>query len=145
MQKLTILLLILGFGTLSSYGQTDHKELYLKAFNEQHQMLKGEIPIDFKRAVFITENAYYKGALDYGIFKNEISQTGNKLKSLIKQRGLTGYKTAGNWAVFTYMTDSLPINDFKPFTYDFDDFMGEKDWTKMFTTKLIKTKSGKGD
>lgn len=142
MQKLTILLLILGFGTLSSYGQTDHRGLYRKAFEEQHQMVEGEIPIDFKRAVFITENAYHKGTLDYGTFKNEISQTGNKLKSLIKQRGLTAYKTAGNWAVFTYMTDSLPINEFKPCTYDFDDFMGEKDWTKMFTTKLIKTKSG---
>jgi hypothetical protein len=97
MQKLTILLLILGFGTLSSYGQTDHKELYLKAFNEQHQMLKGEIPIDFKRAVFITENAYYKGALDYGIFKNEISQTGNKLKSLIKRNHLVKYTPFPAW------------------------------------------------
>ncbi|MCL4817236.1 MAG: hypothetical protein KJZ56_11390 [Flavobacteriales bacterium] len=142
MQKLTILLLILGLGTLSGYGQDNHKELYQKAFDEQHQMLKEEIPIDFKRAVFITENAYHKGTLDYRAFKSEITQTGNKLKNLIKQRGLTGYKTAGNWAVFTFMTDSLPINDFKPYTYDFDDFMGEKDWTKMFTTKLMRTKSG---
>lgn len=142
MQKLTIILLILGFGTLCSYGQTDHKELYRKAFEEQHQMLKEEIPIDFKRAVFITENAYHKGTFEYGTFKNEISQIGNKLKSLIRQRGLTGYKTAGNWAVFTYMIDSIPLNNFKPFTYDFDDFMGEKDWTKMFTTKLMETKSG---
>jgi len=142
MQKLTILLLILGYCTLSSYGQTDHKELYRKAFDEQHQMLKEVIQIDFKRAVFITENAYHKGALDYGAFKNEIAQTGKKLKDFIKQRGLASYKTAGNWAVFTYMTDSLPINNYKPCTYDFEDFMGEKDWTKMFTTKLMKTRSG---
>ena len=142
MQKLTILLLILGLCTLYGYGQTDHKEIYRKAFDEQHQMLKEEIPIDFKRAVFITENAYHKGTLNYGTFKNEIAQTGNKLKNLIRQKGLTGYKTAGNWAVFTFMTDSLPINNYKPCTYDFDDFMGEKDWTKMFTTKLMKTKSG---
>lgn len=134
------LLAILTF--LVCYGQESTNKLYQNAFNEQHRMLKGEIPIDFKRAVFITENAYLKGTLDYGIFKNQISETGNKLKNLISQKGLSGYKTAGNWAVFTYMTDSLPINDFKPCTYDFEDFMGENDWTKMFTTKLMKTKSG---
>ena len=105
-------------------------------------MLKEEIPIDFKRAVFITENAYHKGTIDYKNFKNEIEQTGNKLKNLIKQRGLTGYKTAGNWAVFAFMTDSLPVNNYTPCTYDFEDFMGEKDWTNMFVTKLMKTRSG---
>lgn len=142
MQKMNILFLILTFNFFSSYGQIDHKELYRKAFEEQHKMLKGEIPIDFKRAVFITENAYHKGTLNYEIFKTEINQTGIKLKNLIKQRGLTGYKTAGNWAVFTYMNDSLPINNYTPCTYDFNDFMGEKDWSKMFTTKLMKTRSG---
>jgi len=40
------------------------------------------------------------------------------------------------------MTDTIPANNFKPFTYDFDDFMGSKDWSKMFVTKLLKTHSG---
>jgi hypothetical protein len=105
-------------------------------------MLKGQKPIDFKRAVFLTENAYHKGQLNYQTFCNGITATGQQLKELIKQRGLQNYKTSGNWAVFSYMTDSLPINSFKPCTYDFDDFMGDKDWTKMFVTKLIKTRSG---
>lgn len=142
MQRLNILLLILVFFSLCSFGQTDHKELYRKAFDEQHQMLKEEIPIDFKRAVFITENAYHHGKLNYESFTSEITQTGNQLKNLIRQRGLAGYKTAGNWSVFTYMTDSLPINNYQPCTYDFEDFMGKKDWTKMFLTKLMETKSG---
>lgn len=142
MQKMKIVFVILVFGFYNSYAQTEHKELYKKAFNEQHQMLKGEIPINFKRAVFITENAYHKGSLNYETFKNEISQTGIMLKNLIRQRGLIGYKTAGNWAVFTYMTDSLPINNYTPCTYDFDDFMGENDWTKMFTTRLMRTRKG---
>jgi hypothetical protein len=34
MQKMTILLLLFGFGALSSYGQTNHKELYREAFDE---------------------------------------------------------------------------------------------------------------
>jgi hypothetical protein len=80
--------------------------------------------------------------MDYNSFCSEISTTGQKLKTLIKQRGLEGFKTAGNWAVFTYMTDSLSINNFKTFTYDFDDFMGDKDFSKMFVSKLLKTKAG---
>ena len=105
-------------------------------------MLNGEKIIDFKRAVFLTENAYSNGKLDYKVFCDGITVTAQQLKTLIKQRGLSNYKTAGNWAVFSYMIDSLPINNFKPLTYDFEDFMGDKDWTKMFVTKLIKTKSG---
>ena len=30
----------------------------------------------------------------------------------------------------------------KKIAYDFDDFDGEKDWTKMFVTKLLQTNSG---
>ncbi|MCC5922104.1 MAG: hypothetical protein LAT68_17215 [Cyclobacteriaceae bacterium] len=115
---------------------------YQQAFEEITKMLTGHIPMDFKRAVFLTENAFHNGQLDYNEFSTTIATTGQKLKSLIKERGLQKYKTAGNWAIFSYMTDSLPINNFQPYTYDFDDFMGEKDWTSMFVTKLMKTKSG---
>lgn len=126
----------------NSTAQTDTAKFYQEAFAEQLQMLKGQKPIDYKRAVFVTENAYYNGQLNYQSFCNDIASTGQKLKALIKQRGLEKYKTSSNWAVYTFMTDSLPINNYKPCTYDFNDFMGDKDWTKMFVTKLMKTKSG---
>ena len=140
-QTLTTILFISTFA-LHSAGQTDSVKYYKDAFAEQLQMLKGQKPISFKRAVFLTENAYYNGQLNYQTFCNTISTTGQQLKNLIKQRGLEKYKTAANWAVYTYMTDSIPLNSYKPFTYDFVDFMGDKDWSKMFVTKLIKTKSG---
>lgn len=140
-QTLATILVILTV-VLNSTAQTDTTKFYKEAFAEQLQMLKGQKPISFKRAVFLTENAYYKGQLNYQTFCNNITTTGQQLKALIKQRSLDKFKTAGNWAVFTYMTDSLPVNNFKPCTYDFDDFMGDKDWTKMFVTKLMKTKSG---
>lgn len=143
MNKLIVTLTLFCFEKLLTFGQTtDQKTVYKQAFNEQLQMLKGQKPIEFKRAVFLTENAYHKGQLNYQTFCNEITATGQQLKELIKQRGLQNYKTARNWAVFSYMTDSIPINSFKPCTYDFDDFMGDKDWTKMFVTKLIKTRNG---
>jgi len=143
MKKLILTFTLFITGTILTFGQTaDPKTIYKQAFSEQLQMLKGQKPIDFKRAVFLTENAYNKGQLNYQAFCEGITATGQQLKLLIKQRGLENYKTAGNWAVFTYMTDSIPTNNYKPCTYDFDDFMGDKDWTKMFVTKLIKTKSG---
>jgi hypothetical protein len=147
MRKLTIQLIILflvtGFTTSRSFGQeTVYKQLYKEAFSEQYRMLREEKPIDFKQAVFLTENAYHRGELNYESFKDEISLIGNQLRALINQKKLTGYRTAGNWAVFTYLMDSLPINNYTPCTYDFEDFMGTKDWTKMFVTKLMKTKKG---
>lgn len=129
--------------SVNGIAQTDiRKKLYQEAFIEQHQMLKGEQEISFKRAVFITENAYHNGTLSYDEFMADISASATKMNSLIKSKGLSNYKTAGNWAAFVYMNDSSAINNYQPCTYDFDDFMGDKDWTKMFTTKLMKTKSG---
>lgn len=127
---------------MSNYGQDKQKHLYQKAFKEQCQMLSGNSKIDFKRAVFVTEDAFFGGTLNYNSFKNDVANIGLELKNLIKKKGLSKYKTAGNWAVFTYMIDTLPVNNYNPYSYDFEDFMGDDDWTKMFVTKLMKTKSG---
>ena len=143
-QTLIFLILVGQFYSITAkenITQND-KQIYQDAFAEQLQMLKGEKKISFKRAVFLTENAFHKNNLDYTIFCKDISTTGEKLKTLIKQRGLEKFKTAGNWTVFSYMMDSIPTNNFKPCTYDFTDFMGDKDYTKMFVTKLMKTRSG---
>ena len=143
MKKVVVIsFLLIGTVKFTVAQTADPKTIYKQAFDEQLQMLKGQKPIDFKRSVFLTENAYHNGQLNYKTFCGEISNTGRQLKTMIKERGLERYKTSGNWAAFTYMMDSLPINNFKPCTYDFDDFMGDKDWTKMFVTKLMKTRSG---
>lgn len=118
------------------------KRIYEAAYNEQLQMLTGQKPVSFKRSVFITENAYYGGKLNYQAFCQDISNIAVQLKVMIKAKGIEKYKTAGNWATFSFMTDTISANGFKPFTYDFDDFTGSKDWSKMFVTKLIKTHSG---
>jgi len=145
MKEILILILLVGqfyTSTAKSDSLQNEKQLYKDAFAEQLQMLKGEKTISFKRAVFLAENAFHKSQLDYPTFCKDITTTGQQLKTLIKQRGLEKYKTAGNWAVFSYMMDSIPTNNFKPCTYDFTDFMGDKDYTKMFVTKLMKTRSG---
>lgn len=145
MNRITFFFILIAvtFNSIA-FAQTEKSNLHLyeKAFEEQLQMLNGKKPIDFKRAVFITENAYHNGKLDYYKFCNEITSIGKNLKELIQQRGLQQYKTSGNWAVFTFMTDSLAINNYTPYSYDFIDFFGEKDWKSTFVTKLMETKTG---
>ncbi len=67
--------------------------MYKKAFEEQLQMLKGEKKIDFKRAVFITENVYHKNTLNYQVFKETITEIGIQLKGVIRKKGLMKYNT----------------------------------------------------
>jgi hypothetical protein len=123
-------------------AQESGKEFYRKAFTEQQQMLIGEIPLDFKRAVFISENSYHQGKLNYDVFKNHIEEIGRKLQKFILDSEMSSYKTAVNWAVFTFMTEELEINNNSIYSYDFDDYFGEKDISKMFVSKLMNTKSG---
>ena len=48
---------------------------------------------------------------------------------------------AKNFMLFQFFSDTLEIKskDLKhlPFKYDFDDYMGIKDWSKMFVSKLL--------
>jgi len=140
--KWTVLLLMASLTSFCASADTTHIKYYQLAFEEQQQMLRGEIPFDFRRAVFITENSYYEGKLKYADFKKVIAETGIKLKNFIVESEMSSYKTAGQWAAFTYMTEKLEINNHKVYTYDFEDYFGEEDYTKMFVTKLMKEKNG---
>lgn len=66
---------------------------------------------------------------------------------------IDGYNTknqlAINWSVFQYMTDTIEIHGINeqaytslPMNYDFEDYEGRNDWSKMFVSKLLTTKSG---
>lgn len=122
--------------------KTAHKAIFRQAFEEQKAMLEGKKPLNFKRSIFLVENAYHKNTLNYQQFCQQITNISKILKGMILKRDFEKYKTAGNWATFTFMTDTIPENNFQPFTYDFEDFYGKNDHTKHFVTKLIKTKSG---
>lgn len=140
--KSILLAAIFIFSYCSCCSAQQSKQAYFDAYNEQLAILKGQRPLSFKRAVFVTENAYQHNSLNYQAYCTDLSNICAQLRSLIIAKGISKFKTAGNWATFTYMTDSIPANGFRPYTYDFDDFTGTKDWSKMFVTKLIKTHSG---
>ena len=101
-------------------------------------MLKREKPLSFKRAVFLVENAYCEGKMSWEDYNNEILRIKPILDKMIDNRNLRQYKTAGNWAVFTYMSDSIPENDFKPYQYDFENFMSNSNIESSLVSRLLK-------
>ena len=74
MKKLFFLLILFIGISFQMLAQTvDPKTIYYQAHGEQLDMLQGKIPINFKRAVFLTENAYDKGQLNYAEFCDELN------------------------------------------------------------------------
>lgn len=143
MSKFCTYLFFAGFFFTASHAFCQlNKHAYQTAFNEQLNMLEGKAPLSFKRAVFITENAYYGNKLNYTDFCRKLAVIEGSLQSMIRYKGISGYRTAGNWAAFTYMTDTIAENGYKPYVYDFNDFVGAKNWPNMFVTKLMETHSG---
>ena len=126
---------------------------YQKAYNEIAEMLKGKTAYSFKRAVFISENAFLNDVLSYQAFDNQIKVLA-ALAEYIAENGTLEYdypdkaKVSKYWGTFMALKNKVIIPsdsilfETVPFTYDFEDFNGEKDWAKMFVTKALFTHSG---
>jgi len=131
---------ILVLSLTYTFGQS--KASYDFAFNEINKMLKGQAPLDFKRAVFLTENAFHSNKLDYKEFCQKIDDIEVQLKQFMNDKGIVDHVMGKQFAIFNYMMEPSKYNDNTKLTYDFDDLMGSKDWTKMFVAKLLRTKTG---
>ena len=116
--------------------------LFERAITELENMLSEKQPLNFKKAVFLIENAYYDGKLDWNDYNNEILRIKQILKNIIAKKNLQNLKTAGNWATFTFMSDSIPENNFRPYKYDYDNFLAENDEESRMVSRLLKMKKG---
>ena len=138
--------------SISSSVRGQEINTYAQAYTQLKEMLEGKTSISFKKAVFTVENAFFDNSLDYKIFEQQIKNLTGLAKGFYNSNSLTNYEFqdsveyAKNGAIFKIMTDTLfliegfPIH--YPFSYDFDDFFGEQDWSKQFITKLLNTHSG---
>ena len=128
------------------------RDVYERAYQELAKMLAGSYPLSFKRAVFITENAYFDGRLDYGEFSTRITALAQVCR-ILKEANDPYFlydkedreNVARNAAIFRMMKDTINIAGGKrllPYRYDFEDFDGDANWAKMFVTKLLVTHSG---
>ncbi len=126
-------------------------EHYYLALDTISRMLSGEIPLHLGKAIFLTENAFYGGRLDYGEYEKILKEKAEICTMLMKQENLNqSDNTAKNSALFRLMTDTLHIKlpgNEKPFThypvrYDLEDYKSEKNYDSHFVTKLIRTNEG---
>lgn len=150
--KYILLLIFLGFFSLS-IGQVIPKE-YEDAYEEIHAMLSGELPINFKRAVFLVENAWHDNELSYYTFEANINYLNKNAQILFNSQKdvLEDTILVKNWAVYSVLMDTINQRIFnqedtvfsyiKPFAYDFVDFAGKNDWSKMFVSKLLYSSLG---
>ncbi len=134
---ITILLFIL----ICPFVKAD-KAAYESAYLTLEAMLEGKETIDFKKAIFTVENAYYGNTMSYEEFDKGIKNLAHVCKGMIAKKQIQEYKTAGNWAIFMLMTQKIPENDSLPYGYDFEDFLGRKDYSNRFVTRTLRDKKG---
>lgn len=124
---------------------------YEQALDELRAMLEGHQALSFKRAVFLTENAYLEHKVDYARFNHALAAMVDSCRQLALANGLD----FGNdpmvkfQSLHKFLTDTVAVirNDrdtsyHLPYRYDFHDFNGERDWRQMFVIKLLSTRQG---
>lgn len=103
------------------------------------------------KAVFITENAWYDNKYTFDAFQKRMDLEAKIVKGIMKKEKLKeNDEVALNYAIQKRFREGGQFYDPKsktykqavPLKYDFNDIMGEKDYSQLFATKMLIT--GKG-
>ncbi len=124
-----------------------------KAYQEAFKTFSKFNPDSFSisKAIFTVENAFYGNKFNYEGFEKALKQRAELVKQILKRENLnTKNNTALNYGIMKlyqqnnnyYDKKTKQTYSVKPFRYDFEDFRGEKDYTKMFTSKMLTTSKG---
>lgn len=149
--KLFLLATLAPFYQLSAQDSFSNIH-YEIAFSKISSMIEND-NIAFKEAVFEVENAFFEGNLSKEYFEYSINITTNVARSintetLINYDGQDLNKVRTHAALFKVMKDSVSLLVEEdtlislPFIYDFDDVFGKEDWSNMFVSKLLATRTG---
>ena len=119
---------------------------YYKSIFDKMQILD-ETNYSIKDVNFQIENAFFENKLDKAEFDKIIKQSGEFIIAKMKELNYDlNSNSAKNFMLFKFFSETLQLKGLKtkhlPLKYDFEDFNGDKNWSKMFVTKLLKT--GKG-
>lgn len=154
MRKRFYILLLVSIFTCSFSNAQDSTLYYQQAYKIIDSMLTGKTNLNFKKAVWTIENAYFDGKLNYKKFNKEIEtlvELINIVKSshIIKYDGSDKNDVETQASIFEVITDTIPIivdsiniMVHLPFTYDFEDIWGQKNWDNMFISKLLGSNKG---
>ena len=120
-------------------------QYYRNVFQELQNMKLGTSEYSLMRSVFLIENAWHDNTLDYSSYVHDIETKTNLISSIAKKDGIISNNNIGlNYIIQRLYSETITLNNnqYHPFQYDFEDYMGEKDWSKMFVTKLLKSNKG---
>jgi hypothetical protein len=122
---------------------------YESALQKFESMLAGKEPLSLQKAVYWVENAYYENTLPYQDFTKSLKEMVYLINLHMKSRNMPHTEIGTNMAIYNFMTDTLqfilPTGKqvvHNAFVYDFEDYRGEKDYSKMFVSKVMATNSG---
>lgn len=142
------------FSATISYNLGNHRKSGVDRFQQSFEfiasMLNGSEPMDFLKAVYAVEGAY-DHTLTWTEFESMFNEALRHIELLLKQQGkgrkdnLTKIMT-----IYRYMADTsrifLPESErhitTKPMLYDFEDYAGKNDPSKIFVSKLLRSGSG---
>jgi hypothetical protein len=171
MKTKTLLPFLLLISVFTLKAQNTPKQNFQQAYQQISSMLQGTQPLDFEKAVFLTENAYSDDSISYGDFKTALDVHSTIIEQLIKNNDTHDWKefvrdirwitpereaqakeryrmALANWAIFTYLTDTLNINLagqkllHLPYTYSNEDPFGTTDWKNSQVSHLLETQKG---
>ncbi|HCM33816.1 hypothetical protein [Chryseobacterium sp.] len=130
---------------LNSLADKKGTKAYYTAFNN----LSKFNPEDYSvaDAVFIVENAYYNDDKNFqSTFQNSIQKAVKIIQNQIINKKIDETDNSSkNLAIFQYFAENTKQNGkivHKAMKYDFEDYMGVKDYSKMFVSKLMKSNTG---
>jgi hypothetical protein len=127
----------------------EETRLYQNTFNVFKQLNPDSFSIT--DAIFLVENAYSDNKLPYDRFVNALKQRAELVQQILKREKINSKNNlALNYGIqklFSqsnnyYFAKTKQTITVQPVKYDFEDFKGEKDYKKMFVSKLLMT--GKG-
>lgn len=123
MKQLTVFALLMA-QFIQAGAQNSYTGHYQKAKAEITAMLEGQKPLDFEKAVFLMENAYYDNSIEYADFEVVLDGYVQDVKLIAAQTGREKVKesknftttteqyqqmqdkAADNFAIFRFMTDT---------------------------------------
>lgn len=129
---------------LPSYSDEKGSEFYYQAFDK---IIMLDTAYTLKGNTFLIENAYFENTMDNAKFDQAIKESAAFLTAKMKEQGYDLKSNAAkNFMLFQFFAEPLQLKSSKqkhlPFKYDFEDYMGLQNYSKMFVSKLLATGAG---
>lgn len=141
------------FALITLCQDVQGQKTYSDSYNLLKDCLEDKQVMKFKDAVYVTENAYLDGSLSKEVYDANIKL----LKQLVNVASINYpvkylQKDSSNIkiyaSIFKVFSDTIGIRMkgenylHYPFSYDFNDIFGSKDWRQGFISKIMETNKG---